>query len=103
MPAPGAGQEILRSVRNLTLEASGLDPAGVNEDSWDTSRGGTHRRLHLMSDVPGRVRARLNREAHEALEEAMQLCARADLLRADVTRIVAVSMASGGDGRDQGE
>jgi hypothetical protein len=45
----------------------------------------------------------LNREAHEALEEAMQLCARADLLRADVSRIIAVSMASGGDGRDRGE
>lgn len=56
-----------------------------------------------MSGVPGRFRSRLNREAHEALEEAMQLCARADLLRADVSRIVAVSMASVGQERDRRE
>ena len=56
-----------------------------------------------MSDVPGRLRARLNREAHEALEEAMRLCGRADLLRADVSRLVAVSMASGGSTRGHGE
>ena len=56
-----------------------------------------------MSGVPSRFRSRLNREAHEALEEAMQLCARADLLRADVSRIVAVSMASGGHTPDRGE
>ena len=54
-------------------------------------------RLHLVSDVPGR-HARLNREAHEALVEAMGLCARADRLRADVSRIVAVSTAAGGHG-----
>jgi hypothetical protein len=45
----------------------------------------------------------LNREAHEALEEAMQLCARADVLRADVSRIVALSLAADGPGRDEGE
>jgi hypothetical protein len=45
----------------------------------------------------------LNREAHEALEEAMRLCARADLLRADVSRILAVPMASGGPTRGHGE
>ena len=46
-----------------------------------------------MDDVPGRLRTRFNREAHEALVEAMALCQRADRLRADVSRIVAVSMA----------
>jgi hypothetical protein len=46
--------------------------------------------------VPGRRRARFNREAHEALEEAMRLCERADRLRADVSRIVAVAMAADG-------
>jgi hypothetical protein len=45
----------------------------------------------------------LDREAHDALEEAMQLCARADLLRADVSRIVADSMPSGGHTPDRGE
>ena len=49
-----------------------------------------------MSYVPGRLHARFNREAHEALEEAMALCERADRLRADVSRIVAVSMAADG-------
>lgn len=49
-----------------------------------------------MSDVPGRFRGRFNREAHEALEEAMLLCERADRLRADVSRIVAISMAAEG-------
>jgi hypothetical protein len=49
--------------------------------------------LHLVSDVPG-LRARLNREAHEALVEARGLCSRADRLRADVSRIVAVSTAA---------
>ena len=49
-----------------------------------------------MSDVPGRLRARFNREAHEALVETMGLCERADRLRADVSRIVAVSMAADG-------
>jgi hypothetical protein len=49
-----------------------------------------------VSDVPGRLRARFNREAHEALEEAMRLCERADRLRAEVARIVAVSMAADG-------
>ena len=49
-----------------------------------------------MSDVPGRLRARFNREAHEALAETMVLCERADRLRADVSRIVAVSMAVDG-------
>ena len=53
-----------------------------------------------MSDVSGRLRARLNREAHEALVETMGLCERADLLRADVSRIVASSMA--GDGHALG-
>ena len=47
-------------------------------------------------DVPGRLRARINAEAHEALVEAMDLCRRADRLRADVSRIVAVSMAADG-------
>ncbi len=47
-----------------------------------------------MSDVSGRLRARFNREAHEALVETMALCERADRLRADVSRIVAVSMAA---------
>jgi hypothetical protein len=45
----------------------------------------------------------LNREAHEALEETMRLCGRADLLRADVSRILAVSMTSGGPTRSHGE
>ena len=49
-----------------------------------------------MSDVPGRLRARFNREAHEALVETMSLCERADRLRDDVSRIVAVSMAADG-------
>ena len=49
-----------------------------------------------MSDVPGRIRARFNREAHEALVETMGLCERADRLRADVSQIVAVSMAAEG-------
>ena len=49
-----------------------------------------------MSDTPGRLRARFNREAQEALAEAMGLCERADRLRADVSRIVAVSMAADG-------
>jgi hypothetical protein len=52
--------------------------------------------LQLVSDVPGRLRARFNREAQEALAEAMRLCERADRLRADVSRIVAVSMAAEG-------
>lgn len=56
-----------------------------------------------MSDVPGRLRARLNREAHEALEEAMRLCTRADLLRADVSRILAVAITSGCSARGHGE
>ena len=50
-----------------------------------------------MSDVPGRLRARFDREAHEALVETMGLCERADRLRADVSRIVAVSLAADGD------
>ena len=54
-------------------------------------------RLHLVSDVPGRLRARFDREAHEALVETMELCERADRLRADVSRIVAVSLAADGD------
>ena len=56
-----------------------------------------------MSDVSGRRRARFDREAHEALVETMGLCARADRLRADVSRIVAVSMAADGGslGRDE--
>ena len=49
-----------------------------------------------MDDVPGRLRTRFNREAHEALVEAMALCERADHLRADVSRIVAISMAVDG-------
>lgn len=49
-----------------------------------------------MYDAPGRLRAQFNREAHEALVEAMGLCERADRLRADVSRIVAVSMAVDG-------
>ena len=49
-----------------------------------------------MSDIPGRLRARFSREAHEALAEAMGLCERADRLRVDVSRIVAVSMAADG-------
>ena len=49
-----------------------------------------------MYDVPGRLRARFNREAHEALVETMSLCERADRLRADVSEIVAVSMAADG-------
>ena len=49
-----------------------------------------------MSDVPGRQRARFHREAHEALVEAMGLCERADRLRADVSRIVAGSLADDG-------
>ena len=47
-----------------------------------------------MSDVPGRLSARFDREAHEALVETMELCERADRLRADVSRIVAVSLAA---------
>lgn len=47
-----------------------------------------------MSEVPGRLRARFHREAHEALVEAIGLCERADRLRADVSRIVAVAMAA---------
>jgi hypothetical protein len=47
-----------------------------------------------VSDVPGRLRARFHREAHDALAEAVGLCERADRLRADVSRIVAVSMAA---------
>ena len=47
-----------------------------------------------MSDVPVRLRGRLDRAAHEALVETMGLCARADRLRDDVSRIVAVSMAA---------
>ena len=49
-----------------------------------------------MSDVPGHLRARFNREAHEALAETMVLCERADRLREDVARIVAVSIAADG-------
>ena len=49
-----------------------------------------------MSDIPGLRPARFNREAHEALEEAIGLCERADRLRADVARIVAVSIAADG-------
>jgi len=45
---------------------------------------------------PGRLGARLNAEAHEALVEAMRLCRRADRLRADVSRIVAATMAADG-------
>jgi hypothetical protein len=47
-----------------------------------------------VSDVPGRLRTRFHREAHEALVETIALCERADRLRSDVSRIVAVSMAS---------
>ena len=54
-----------------------------------------------MSHVPGRIPIRIpirfQREAHEALAEAIGLCERADRLRADVSRIVAVSMT--GDGQ----
>jgi uncharacterized protein Yka (UPF0111/DUF47 family) len=46
--------------------------------------------LHLVSDPPGRLSARFNREAGEALEETMRLCERADRLRADVARMIAV-------------
>ena len=49
-----------------------------------------------MSDVSGRLGARFNREAHEALVETMVLCERADRLRDDVSRIVAVSLAVDG-------
>lgn len=49
-----------------------------------------------MSEVPGRLRARFDREAHEALVETMGLCERADRLRADVSRIVAVAIAADG-------
>jgi len=49
-----------------------------------------------VSYIPGRPRARFNREAHEALVEAIGLCERADRLRADVSRIVAVSLAADG-------
>jgi hypothetical protein len=49
-----------------------------------------------VSDAPGRLRARFNREAHEALVETMGLCERADRLRADVSQIVAISMAADG-------
>ena len=53
-----------------------------------------------MSHVPGRrpirIPARFHREAHEALAEAIGLCERADRLRADVSRIVAVSMTADG-------
>ena len=56
-----------------------------------------------MSDVPGRLRARFDREAHEALAEAMGLCERADRLRADVSRIVAVSLAADGHALGHGE
>jgi hypothetical protein len=49
-----------------------------------------------MSDVPLRLRGRLDREAHEALVETMGLCARADRLRDDVSRIVALSMSADG-------
>jgi hypothetical protein len=52
--------------------------------------------LHLVPDIPGRPRARFNREAHEALVETIGLCERADRLRADVSRIVAVSLATDG-------
>ncbi len=54
-----------------------------------------------MSDVSGRLRARFSREAHEALVETMGLCERADRLRDDVSRIVAVSM--GADGHTLGQ
>jgi hypothetical protein len=47
-----------------------------------------------VSDVPGLRPARFNREAHEALTEAIGLCERADRLRADVARIVAGSIAA---------
>jgi len=49
-----------------------------------------------VSDVSGRLGARFNREAHEALVETMVLCERADRLRDDVSRIVAVAMAVDG-------
>jgi len=55
-----------------------------------------------VSDVPGgpggpgRLGARLNAEAHEALVEAMGLCRRADRLRAEVSRMAAVTMAAEG-------
>jgi len=49
-----------------------------------------------MPDVPDVLRARLNAEAHESLVEAMALCRRADRLRADVSRIVAVTTAADG-------
>src|SRR6266513_6455278 len=95
--APGRGKGIRGPSTNCTSEAPGPDLAGVEEDLWGTRpRGPRTGRLHLVSDVPGRLRARFNREAHEALEEAMRLCKRADHLRADVSRIVAVSMAADG-------
>ena len=56
-----------------------------------------------MSDVPGHLRSRFDREAHEALVEAMELCERADRLRVDVSRIVAVSMAADGHAVGQRE
>lgn len=53
-----------------------------------------------MSHVPGRIPIRIpirfHREAHEALAEAIGLCERADRLRADVSRIVADSLAADG-------
>ena len=56
-----------------------------------------------MPDVPGCLRGRLEREAHEALVETMGLCARADRLRADASRIVAGSMAADGPSLGQRE
>ena len=59
-----------------------------------------HRRSHLVSHVPGRIPIRIpirfHREAHEALAEAIGLCERADRLRAEVSRIVADSLAADG-------
>lgn len=94
------GRESTSPVRIVRLKRPARTLPVWNKTSGaEEPEGVAHRRLHLVSDVPdvpGRLRARFNREAHEALEEAMRLCERADRLRADVSRIVAVSMAADG-------
>jgi len=56
-----------------------------------------------VSLIPGRRHTGFDREAHAALVEAVGLCERADRLRAEVSRIVAVSLAADGPAPGRGD
>ena len=90
------GREFAPPVRIVRLKRPAQTLPVWHQTSGHTPEGVAHRRLHIVSEVPGRLRARFDREAREALEETKLLCERADRLRVDVARIVTVSMAAEG-------